>query len=98
MPKTGGGQGRQAARDDALVTVEQGSIGGFGAMVLHHLAATGQLDNGIKIRTLTLPDVFIDHGSPVEMYEAAGLTSVDIERTILNIVRPSHNVIPLSKA
>jgi 1-deoxy-D-xylulose-5-phosphate synthase len=83
---------------DALVTVEQGSIGGFGAMVLHHLAATGQLDNGIKIRTLTLPDVFIDHGSPVEMYEAAGLTSVDIERTILIIVRPSHNVIPLSKA
>ena len=83
---------------DALVTVEQGSIGGFGAMVLHHLAATGQLDNGIKIRTLTLQDVFIDHGSPVEMYEAAGLTSVDIERTILNIVRPSHNVIPLSKA
>ncbi|MDG1936578.1 MAG: 1-deoxy-D-xylulose-5-phosphate synthase [Paracoccaceae bacterium] len=89
---------RLVQNHEALVTVEQGSVGGFGAMVLHHLAASGQLDNGIKIRTMTLPDVFIDHGSPVEMYEAAGLTSVDIERTILNIVRPGHNIVPLSKA
>ncbi len=87
-----------AQNHEALVTVEQGSVGGFGAMVLHHLAATGQLDNGLKIRTLTLPDVFIDHGSPAEMYQAAGLTSLDIQRTILNIIRPEHNVIPLSKA
>ena len=87
-----------AQNHEVLVTVEQGSVGGFGAMVLHHLAATGQLDNGLKIRTLTLPDVFIDHGSPAEMYQAAGLTSLDIQRTILNIIRPEHNVIPLSKA
>lgn len=87
-----------AQNHEVLVTVEQGSVGGFGAMVLHHLAATGQLDNGLKIRTLTLPDVFIDHGSPAEMYHAAGLTSLDIQRTILNIIRPEHNVIPLSKA
>ena len=87
-----------AQNHEVLVTVEQGSVGGFGAMVLHHLAATGQLDNGLKIRTLTLPDVFIDHGSPAEMYQAAGLTSLDIQRTILNIIRPKQNVIPLSKA
>ncbi|MGB0556342.1 MAG: 1-deoxy-D-xylulose-5-phosphate synthase, partial [Paracoccaceae bacterium] len=50
---------RQLARNhEALITIEQGSVGGFGAMVLHHLAATGQLDRGLKIRTMTLPDVY----------------------------------------
>ena len=82
---------------EVLVTIEQGSVGGFGAMVLHHLAASGQLDKGIKIRTMTLPDRFIDQASPAEMYEAAGLTSADIERTILKLVRPAHNIVPLSK-
>jgi len=82
---------------EVLVTIEQGSVGGFGAMVLHHLAASGQLDKGIKIRTMTLPDRFIDQASPAEMYEAAGLTSADIERTILKLVRPLHNIVPLSK-
>ena len=82
---------------EVLVTIEQGSVGGFGAMVLHHLAASGQLDKGIKIRTMTLPDRFIDQASPAEMYEAAGLTSADIERTILKLVRPVHNIIPLLK-
>ena len=90
---------RQLVQDhEAIVTVEQGSVGGFGAMVLHHLAVSGQLDNGIKIRTMTLPDFFIDQASPAEMYRAAGLTSVDIERTILNLVRPAHNIVPLTKA
>ncbi|NDH27098.1 MAG: 1-deoxy-D-xylulose-5-phosphate synthase, partial [Rhodobacteraceae bacterium] len=52
---------RQLARNhEALITIEQGSVGGFGAMVLHHLAGTGQLDRGLKIRTMTLPDVYID--------------------------------------
>ena len=82
---------------EVLVTIEQGSVGGFGAMVLHHLAASGQLDKGIKIRTMTLPDRFIDQASPSEMYKAAGLTSADIERTILKLVRPVHNIVPLSK-
>ena len=82
---------------EVLVTIEQGSVGGFGAMVLHHLAASGQLDKGIKIRTMTLPDRFIDQASPSEMYKAAGLTSADIERTILKLVRPVHNIVSLSK-
>ena len=82
---------------EVLVTIEQGSVGGFGAMVLHHLAASGQLDKGIKIRTMTLPDRFIDQASPAEMYKAAGLTSADIERTILKLVRPVHNIVSLSK-
>ena len=90
---------RQLARNhEALITIEQGSVGGFGAMVLHHLAGTGQLDRGLKIRTMTLPDVYIDQASPSEMYTAAGLTAQDIERTALNLVRPAHNVVTLSKA
>ena len=90
---------RQLARNhEALITIEQGSVGGFGAMVLHHLAATGQLDRGLKIRTMTLPDVYIDQASPSEMYTAAGLTAQDIECTALNLVRPAHNVVTLSQA
>ena len=90
---------RQLARNhEALITIEQGSVGGVGAMVLHHLAGTGQLDRGLKIRTMTLPDVYIDQASPSEMYTAAGLTAQDIERTALNLVRPAHNVVTLSQA
>ena len=90
---------RQLARNhEALITIEQASVGGFGAMVLHHLAGTGQLDRGLKIRTMTLPDVYIDQASPSEMYTAAGLTAQDIERTALNLVRPAHNVVTLSQA
>ncbi|NBZ86410.1 1-deoxy-D-xylulose-5-phosphate synthase [Stagnihabitans tardus] len=66
----------------SLVTVEQGSTGGFGALVLHHLAATGQLEKGRAIRTLTLPDRFIDQASPAEMYAEAGLTAADIANTV----------------
>jgi 1-deoxy-D-xylulose-5-phosphate synthase len=53
------------ARDhEALITVEEGAVGGFGAFVLHMLAARGALDRGLKIRTLTLPDIFQDHDKP----------------------------------
>ena len=62
----------------ALVTVEQGSTGGFGALVLHWLAGEGRLDKGCRIRTMTLPDRFIDQASPAAMYEEAGLTADDI--------------------
>jgi 1-deoxy-D-xylulose-5-phosphate synthase len=62
----------------ALITVEQGSMLGFGGLVLHHLAATGQLDGRCSVRTLHLPDRFIDQASPADMYADAGLTSGDI--------------------
>lgn len=67
----------------ALITVEQGAQGGFGAMVLHHMAGTGLLDRGPAVRTMTLPDRFIDHGTPAEMYAEAGLTAQDIADTAL---------------
>ncbi|MDC7683938.1 1-deoxy-D-xylulose-5-phosphate synthase [Asticcacaulis sp. BYS171W] len=62
-----------AKHHECLITVEEGAMGGFGAFVLHYLAAEGALDHGLKIRTLTLPDVFQDHDKPEKMYADAGL-------------------------
>jgi 1-deoxy-D-xylulose-5-phosphate synthase len=70
----------------ALVTVEQGAQGGFGAMVLHALANEGLLDGGLAIRTMTLPDRFIDQAAPDAMYADAGLTATDIAATALQAV------------
>ena len=64
---------RLAREHEALITVEEGSVGGFGAFVLHALAQHGALDRGLKVRTLTLPDVFQDHDKPEIMYAQAGL-------------------------
>lgn len=70
----------------ALITVEQGAQGGFGSQVLHWLAGEGRLDGGRAIRTMTLPDRFIDHDSPTKMYEDAGLTAADIAATALQSI------------
>jgi len=64
---------RLASEHEALITIEEGSVGGFGSHVLHLLAGAGRLDDGLVIRTLTLPDRFIDHDKPEAMYRAAGL-------------------------
>jgi 1-deoxy-D-xylulose-5-phosphate synthase len=72
-----------ARHHEVLITVEQGATGGFGAHVLHHLANTGQLDRGLKVRTMTLADRFIDHASPEAMYADAGLTAGHIAATAL---------------
>ncbi len=75
---------RQLLRNHkALVTVEQGARGGFGAMVLHDLANDGLLDGRCQIRTMTLPDRYIDQASPAAMYADAGLTAVDIAATAM---------------
>jgi 1-deoxy-D-xylulose-5-phosphate synthase len=67
---------RQLARHhEVLVTVEEGSAGGFGAHVLHFLAHEGLFDRGLKVRTLTLPDRFIEHDKPQSMYEQAALNA-----------------------
>ncbi|MBV0914150.1 1-deoxy-D-xylulose-5-phosphate synthase [Anianabacter salinae] len=67
-----------ATHHEALITVEQGATGGFGAQVLHFMAGDGLLDQGLKVRTMTLADRFIDQDSPAKMYAAAGLTAQDI--------------------
>ena len=69
----------------ALVTVEQGAAGGFGAQVLQYLANSGGMDHGLWMRTMTLPDRFIDQASPAAMYADAGLTVSDIVRTVTTV-------------
>lgn len=65
-----------AASHDVLLTVEEGSIGGFGAHVLDYLTGEGYLDDGnLRVRSMKLPDTFIEHGKPDEMYEDAGLNA-----------------------
>jgi 1-deoxy-D-xylulose-5-phosphate synthase len=74
---------RLAKEHEVLVTIEEGSVGGFGSHVLQHLAATGLLDGGLKVRSMVLPDEFVEHDAPGRMYEKAGLTATDIVRTAL---------------
>jgi len=73
----------QLARNhEVLVTVEEGSVGGFASYVLQHLAETGALDHGLKVRPMVLPDKYLDHGKPEAMYEAAGLGAGGIVATV----------------
>jgi 1-deoxy-D-xylulose-5-phosphate synthase len=73
---------RLAREHEILVTVEEGSVGGFGSFVLHLLARTGLLDGGLKVRSLTLPDSFQEHDKPEAMYALAGLDAAGIVRTV----------------
>jgi len=72
-----------ARNHEALITIEEGSVGGFGSHVLHLLAHEGMLEHGLKVRPMVLPDVFLDQDSPARMYELAGLCAPDIVRTAL---------------
>src|SRR4051794_3211576 len=74
---------RLAREHEALITVEEGAVGGFGAFVLHALAEHGALDRGLRVRTLTLPDIFQDHDKPDAMYLQAGLDAEGIARAAL---------------
>ncbi|MCR6734902.1 MAG: 1-deoxy-D-xylulose-5-phosphate synthase [Afipia sp.] len=69
---------RLAREHDVLITIEEGSIGGFGAQVLHTLSESGALDKGLKVRSMVLPDTFIDQDSPAAMYAKAGLDAKGI--------------------
>lgn len=74
---------RLAREHEALITVEEGAVGGFGSFVLHVLAEHGALDRGLRVRTLTLPDIFQDHDKPDVMYAQAGLDADGILRAAL---------------
>ncbi|MFY9288119.1 MAG: 1-deoxy-D-xylulose-5-phosphate synthase [Alphaproteobacteria bacterium] len=69
---------RLAQEHEVLITIEEGSIGGFGSHVLHHLASMGMLDRGLKIRPMALPDIFQDHDAPFKQYDQAGLNAKHI--------------------
>ena len=74
---------RLAREHAVLVTIEDGSVGGFGSAVMQHLAWAGLLDGGLKIRPMVLPDRFIDHNTPTAQLAEAGLTAKDIVRTVV---------------
>ena len=75
-----------AENHDAMITIEEGAIGGFGSHVSQLLADEGVFDRGFKYRSMVLPDTFIDHANPSDMYAAAGLNANDIETKVLNVL------------
>jgi len=77
---------RLAAEHEALITIEEGAIGGFGSHVAQLLAEEGIFDRGLKYRSMVLPDIFIDQASPDEMYAVAGMNSADIEKRVLDVL------------
>jgi len=74
---------RLARHHEVLITIEEGSIGGFGSQVLQLLARQGLLDGGLKVRPMGLPDLFIDQDKPERMYDQAGLNAPQIVATVL---------------
>ena len=81
---------------EVLITIEEGSIGGFGSHVFQMLSEKGIFDKGLKIRSMILPDQFIDQDTPENMYKTAGLDAEAIEQKILNALK-SNIVIPKAK-
>ena len=77
---------RLAREHEALITVEEGAIGGFGSHVAQLLADEGVFDRGLKYRSMVLPDTFIDHASPEAMYRAAGMNAPEIEAKVLEVL------------
>jgi len=76
---------RLAKEHPAVITVEEGSIGGFGSHVCQFLALEGLLDGGLKFRPMTLPDRYIEHGTQAEQMDEAGLTAPHIARTAMTL-------------
>ena len=74
---------RLAREHEALVTIEEGAVGGFGSHVLQFLATEGMLDAGLKIRPMVFPDIFIDQDKPVKMYDVAAMNAPHIVETAL---------------
>ena len=81
---------------EVLITIEEGSIGGFGSHVFQMLSEKGVFDKGLKIRSMILPDQFIDQDTPENMYKKAGLDCKSIEQKVLDTLQ-SNVVIPKTK-
>lgn len=77
---------RLAAEHDALITIEEGAVGGFGSHVAQLLSDEGVFDQGLKFRSMVLPDTFIDHASPADMYAEAKLDAASIEAKVLDVL------------
>ncbi|KIC27789.1 1-deoxy-D-xylulose-5-phosphate synthase [Leisingera sp. ANG-M6] len=75
-----------AAGHEALITIEEGAVGGFGSHVAQLLAEEGVFDSGLKYRSMVLPDTFIDQASPADMYETAAMNAPQIEAKVLDVL------------
>nr|WCO04848.1 1-deoxy-D-xylulose 5-phosphate synthase [Salvia miltiorrhiza] len=84
-----------AKSHEVLITVEEGSIGGFGSHVAHFMALDGLLDGKLKWRPLVLPDRYIDHGAPVDQLMEAGLTPSHIAATVFNILGKAREALEI---
>lgn len=73
-----------AADHEALITIEEGAVGGFGSHVAQLLSEEGVFDRGLKYRSMVLPDIFIDQASPADMYYVAGMNAAEIESKVLD--------------
>tara|TARA_Y100000816_G_scaffold278671_1_gene250097 strand:- start:72 stop:1991 length:1920 start_codon:yes stop_codon:yes gene_type:complete len=80
-----------ASNHEVLITIEEGSIGGFGSHVMQFLSDRGIFDRGLKFRSMILPDIFIDQDTPEKMYEIAGLDSSSIANKVVETI--NSNVI-----
>ncbi len=81
---------RLAREHEVLVTIEEGSIGGFASHVLQFLAREGLIDGGLKVRPMVLPDVWMDQAKPEAMYAKAGLDRAGIVRTVFEALGTAH--------
>ena len=81
-----------AREHEVMITIEEGSIGGFGSHVENLLSEKGVFDKGLKFRSMTLPDVFIEQDNPKKMYELAGLNSSQISKKILDILFKKESI------
>ncbi|MBD3801929.1 MAG: 1-deoxy-D-xylulose-5-phosphate synthase [Thioclava sp.] len=77
---------RLVAEHEALICIEEGAVGGFGSHVAQHLSDRGVFDHGFKFRSMVLPDTFIDHASPEDMYHTAGMDAPQIEAKVLELL------------
>lgn len=77
---------RLVAEHEALICIEEGAVGGFGSHVAQFLSEQGIFDRGFKFRSMVLPDTFIDHASPEDMYRAAGMDAPQIEAKVLDLL------------
>ncbi|TMM50584.1 1-deoxy-D-xylulose-5-phosphate synthase [Sulfitobacter sabulilitoris] len=89
---------RLARSHGALITVEQGAMGGFGASVLQAMAAHGLLDHGCRVRSMCLPDRFIDQAGPAEMYADAGLDAGGIVAAVRRVLGGTGGIVDLKAA
>jgi 1-deoxy-D-xylulose-5-phosphate synthase len=86
---------RLAREHEVLITIEEGSIGGFGAHVLHFMAHAGLLDGSVKVRPMVMPDAFIEHDSPQKQYDVAGLNASHIVEHALQALGIAQKVVRL---